>query len=383
MFTSRHHVGLFWKHAVQDRKRDYDYAVVFRQPVLVEFDENVNLYDLVYATALVVCDSIIYGEESYANAKQLVHRYFSPAIVELFEKKTMQMTVGLELDYFDMLLKKNRKHEKFTLFYGTRFNSVKRVEKVFELYDKFYSSGRDIDIIITTPNPDETIERKTYTSKFLKGCIKYFYTNCGRQKYFEEASKCHAFLVTSDGENASNFIVEQLYLGLVGVFPDKPYVWEMIPKGYPFIYRSMMEAYMWLAEIEKDYEAARAKIEPFRQYIRRHYDKDLTFKAKVDFLRQSVFRCLNRNIALAPDNDVFEVVREVLLEFDAPFKLSAFIDILNKRMFRKIRYGMPSGMSGKATTPTDVRFMLERLGYRDTCESEEIVMVKREDPIDV
>ena len=371
MFTSRHHVGLFWKHAAVHNKRKYKYPVVFRQPVLVEFDrDKIDLYDAVYAMALAACDSIIYGEESYAHAKSLVRKYLSPAMVELFDEKTMQMTVGLEIDYFDMLLTKNKKHEKFTLFYGTRFNSVKRVEKVYELYDRFYSSGRQIDIIMTTPNGELTLEKKAFTKEHLVGCIKYLYTSCGRQKYFEEASKCHAFLVTSEGENASNFIVEQLYLGLIGVFPDKKYVWEMIPKDYPFIYHSMDEAYMWLAEIERDYEAARRKIEPTREYIRSHYNKDLTFKAHVDHLRTVVQSQMTENMTRNLNNEVFNVIREVALEFDEPFAFNTFLDILNKRMIKKVAYFGSEKLNGKEAIPYDIWLALERLGFRDTCESE-------------
>ncbi|MFH0989905.1 MAG: hypothetical protein V1799_07810 [bacterium] len=378
MFTSRHHVGMFWKHAAIHNKRRYKYPVVFRQPVLVEFAKERDLYDAVYAMSLVVCDSIIYGDESYANTQDLVRKYLSPDLCNLFDEKTLKLTVGLEIDYFDMLLKKNKKHEKFTLFYGTRFNSVKRVEKVFELYDRFYSSGRPIDIIMTTPNPDGTLEKKKFMTEFLQGCIKYLYTSCPRQKYFEEASKCHAFIVTSEGENASNFIVEQLYLGLIGVFPDRKYVWEMIPKNYPFIYRSMDEAYMWLAEIEKDYPAALRKIEPTREYIRTHYHKDMTFKAHVDFLRQSINREMDVNMSLGLQNEVVDVIRETALEFDEPFKFDTFIEILNKRMMIKVDYLHPDRLNGRETLPFDVRLVLEKIGFRDTCESDTMIFKKGE-----
>ena len=229
---------------------------------------------------------------------------------------------------------------------------------------------------MTTPNPDLTIKKKKFTHEYLQGCIRLFYTDCGRFKYFEEASKCHAFLVTSDGENAPNFFVEQIYLGLIGVLPDKPYVWEMLPKDYPFIYRSKDEAYMWLAQIAGNYEHYRQQLEPYRQFIKEKYQKELTFKRNVDFVRELAFGYADKNIREAPNKLITEIVREVLLEFDRPFAFDAFIQIVNKRLFLKARTGRPEQIQHRQATLSDIRYALMAEGYEDTCESEQPVFRK-------
>jgi hypothetical protein len=369
MYTSRFHVGMWWKNAILDNKRDYWLPVIFRQPVLYPDQPGIHMYEAVYAMATIVCQTIIDGQESYNEALGRVKKYLSPAMVEVFEQQTLVSTVGLDIEYFDMLVKKNRKYEKFTLFYGTRFNTVKRVEKVYELYDKFYSSGREIDIIMTTPNPELSLQKKKFTKQFLRGCMRLFYTSCGRYKYFEEASKCHAFLVTSDGENAPNFFVEQIYLGLIGVLPDKPYVWEMLPKDYPFVYRSMDEAYMWLAKIQEDYAWARARLEPYRKHIRDTYQKDMTFKANVDFLREAVHGQWAQNITETPNRAIDELVQETLLEFDEQFTFDAFVQILNKRIFQKVKFSRPDQIQNRQATPYDIRMSLFKAGYEDVSDS--------------
>jgi len=370
MYTSRFHVGMWWKNAILDHKRDYWFPVIFRQPVLYPDAQGINMYEASYAMATVMCNTIIDGAESYQEALGRVKKYLSPAMIERFEEQTLVSTVGLEIEYFDMLLKKNNKYEKFTLFYGTRFNTTKRVEKVYALYDKFYSSGRPIDIVMTTPNPELSLIKKKFTKEFLQGCIRLFYSSAGRHKYFEEASKCHAFFVASDGENAPNFFVEQIYLGLIGVLPDKPYVWEMLPKDYPFIYRSMDEAYMWLMKIQENYEWARGVMEPYRQYIKNTYMRDLTFKANVDFVRNLVDVQTDRNMSEISNKAVDEVVKEVLLEFDMPFTFDGFIEVVNKRMFQKVKFSRPDQIQNRQATPLDIKYALMRSGYEDTCESE-------------
>ena len=370
MYTSRFHVGMWWKNALLDQKRDYWIPVIFRQPVLYPDAKGINMYEASYAMSTVICNTIIDGVESYQEALGRVKKYLSPAMIELFEKQTLVSTVGLEIKYFDDLVVKNNKYEKFTLFYGTRFNTTKRVDKVYQLYDKFYSSGRPIDIVMTTPNPELSLQKKAFTKEFLQGCIRLFYSSCGRYKYFEEASKCHTFFVASEGENAPNFFVEQIYLGLVGVLPDKPYVWEMLPKDYPFIYRSMDEAYMWLAKIQDDYAWARERLEPYRQFIKEKYEKDMTFKANVDFVRGLVQTQLSHNMNEIPNKAVDDIVQEVLLEFDQEFTFDGFLTVLNKKMFQKVKFSRPDQIQNRQATPYDIRMSLFRAGYNDTSDSD-------------
>ena len=128
--------------------------------------------------------TIVDGQQAYDNTRGLVERFLSPALVKQFDDQTLISTVGLDLPYFDMLMKKNRKHEKFTLFYGTRFNTTKRVDVIFKLYDTFYSSGRAMDIIMTTPTAKSALQKKKFMKEYLQRSIRLFYPDCGRFKYF-------------------------------------------------------------------------------------------------------------------------------------------------------------------------------------------------------
>ena len=82
LYTSRHHVGLWWKNALLDQKRDYWIPVIFRQPVLYPNQKRLNAYEAVYAMATAVCNTIIDGDESYQENLARVKRYLSPAMIE-------------------------------------------------------------------------------------------------------------------------------------------------------------------------------------------------------------------------------------------------------------------------------------------------------------
>lgn len=374
MVTSRANVALFFNAAVTDPQRRYAYPTVFRQPCLEDesqLDESGIVYDMMQSMVFAACNPIVKGQQAYERSRLMAGRYLSPTCVEWFDQSVFVTTSGLELDYFDMLLKKNEKHEKFTLFSGTRINTTKRVEKVFQLYDKFYSSGRNVQVVVTAPNPEGSVFGKKFVSEYLQGAIKWFYTSCPRDKYFEEASKAHVFLVASIGENISNFLVEQLYLGLIGIVPDMPYVWEMLPRDYPFCYRSFDEAYTILMWIQEHYDEARAKVEPYRQMIREKYAESLVFKQEVDHIRKVVMTSHEAALARPSSTLLDEVVKQALLEFDVDFKLDTFISVANKQMSRKIMYTTPDKIFGKAMTPIDIRLGLERLGYRDNCKTDE------------
>ncbi len=185
--------------------------------------------------------------------------------------------------------------------------------------------------------------------------------------------------MASEGENVSNFIVEQMYLGLIAVLLDKPYVWTMLPKEYPFIYRSFEEAYAWLSWVAEDYERALKRMEPYRQYIRDNYLVDETFRRNVSYLRETVTRQLGFDCEAFPIKQLFTLIKEVALEFDEPFRFDGFMEILNKRMVLKVGYNSPDKYGQRQLTPLDIRIALHRLGFRDTCESETAIFRKTEE----
>lgn len=60
--------------------------------------------------------------------------------------------------------------------------------------------------------------------------------------YYASLSEVTAFLATSSDESYGLAYVEALWAGAVGVFPDRAWVWTVVPRRYPFVFKSAEEA---------------------------------------------------------------------------------------------------------------------------------------------
>lgn len=63
-----------------------------------------------------------------------------------------------------------------------------------------------------------------------------------KQEYYQALPYEDVFLATSADESYGIGYLESLYAGLIGIFPDKPWVYQILPPDYPFIFGSDEEA---------------------------------------------------------------------------------------------------------------------------------------------
>lgn len=99
-----------------------------------------------------------------------------------------------------------------------------------------------------------------------------------RDHYWAELGKTTAFLATSLEEAYGLSYVEALLAGVIGIFPDREWVYRLVPKDYPFVYRTRDEAEKLLIEAVTDPDGCRAKLnelvgEPFTDWVRGHHDR--------------------------------------------------------------------------------------------------------------
>jgi len=94
----------------------------------------------------------------------------------------------------------------------------------------------------------------------------------GREAYLREAALGHVFLYLNQMEAGNTAILEQLYLGLVGVLPHRPWAFELLGEDYPFLWRTKAEAYGMLQYAVDNWEEASSKIAYIRDRIRKNHD---------------------------------------------------------------------------------------------------------------
>lgn len=99
-----------------------------------------------------------------------------------------------------------------------------------------------------------------------------------RDDYWSELGRTTAFLATSLEEAYGLSYVEAMLSGVIGIFPDREWVYRLVPEGYPFIYKTRDEAEKMLLDAVRDPAACRARLDelvggPFTEWVRSHHDR--------------------------------------------------------------------------------------------------------------
>ncbi|NLT29164.1 MAG: glycosyltransferase family 1 protein [Propionibacterium sp.] len=104
-----------------------------------------------------------------------------------------------------------------------------------------------------------------------------------REGYWEALAGTTAFLATATEESYGLGYVEAMVSGAIGIFPDREWVPQLLPEGYPFIYRNLAEAEEMLYRAVTDTDACRAELDElvggsFVEWVRENHD-DTAFEA--------------------------------------------------------------------------------------------------------
>lgn len=100
-----------------------------------------------------------------------------------------------------------------------------------------------------------------------------------RADYWDALSHTTAFLATAVEESYGLEYVEALVAGAVGVLPDTPWARALLPEGYPFLYRTPVEAEDMLYRAVTDTKACLAELDlvaggSFAAWLREHHSDD-------------------------------------------------------------------------------------------------------------
>lgn len=112
-----------------------------------------------------------------------------------------------------------------------------------------------------------------------------------RKSYWEALSHTTAFLATATEESYGLEYVEALAAGAVGVFPDLPWVYGILPEGYPFLYRTPDEAIELLHRAVTETAVCRKELDTlvggsFVSWLQTHHDDDSFDRAVTERVRE-------------------------------------------------------------------------------------------------
>lgn len=295
---------------------------------------------------------------------RLAREYVSGSTLRMIDEDSIVSPVGVDVDGIDTVTKGIKKNKKFTLFFGARMNAVKQPDRIVEIYDYFFKYGRDIDIVITTGTqmlPAIRMRRKVEKGRDYLN-IKW---GCSREEYLKEAAKCHAFMCWSTSEGFPVGLWEQMYLGLVGLFPNKRWATKQLPGGYKWIFGSKNEAYAMLMEIAGNWEKNHEEMRSVRELIKEEYPIGKIYAV----IENDLERRLADKKTYRMTKGVVELVKEVLPIAGEEFSLSEILEL----MCQQGRVFMAGSKERSATfrypSNYDVHRWLLSYGYVDMCDS--------------
>jgi hypothetical protein len=299
-------------------------------------------------------------------------KFLFPSMVKKIEENSLISMGGVDIERVEKFAS-DEKYEKFTVNWGFAYTMGYRIDKVFEEIDMLFRSGRDIDVIATSPGSrgHGTIvdwERFNYFT---------FMEKVPQEEFWKVISKCHAFVFMPDATELSYSVLEQQFLGLVGVFIDKDYLEGLLYPGYPFVAKNHEEIALYLRRIYENYEDLYVQevIDKQRQWVRDNFDIE------------------DRN------NQIFNKMREKYEELRISYSDKAekvqkmFRDIFgvydgqtidHEMWVKEVKEKSESKMNmldcgGRFDqTKNKFRRLMQMAGYRDLCGSEDPVFKKKE-----
>jgi len=192
--------------------------------------------------------------------------------------KSSKIKMGsIDIDRIDNANISVKKNEEFTVNWGYGLNSDYNFEDVFQVIDSLFCSGRKVKILICTPGG--------FTKANWKMNYRYFemMVRCPQEEFWSNISKAHCFVYMAGMSELSYSVLEQQYLGLVGVFLNRPYLDGWLYEGYPFIAKDKNEIAFMLRDIYNNYESDRIQdvIKKQKDFIKKYSKND-----RVDTLYQ-------------------------------------------------------------------------------------------------
>ncbi len=355
--------------ALSDAVRQRDLPCITIEPAVYYLRDNMVNRILHVMTHLGYANSstVFLSPNEKAVALENARKCLAPSDVRKIEENSLVLPVGVPCDYIDTLTEDNEKYDKFTLFFGARFNNVKKPDKVIELFGKFLSSGKDVQIKMTT----NTAQGKVgFLERVAKALQKYADVldvtyQCPREEYLQIARRSHVAIAWSSDEGFPVGFWEQMYLGLPVLFVNRPWAVKQLPDWYPWVFSSTEEAYAMLLYIYENYEQVSKDMERMKDFIRENYSSGKIYEA----VEAELERITNLPRAYMPMKSIKELIKQCFPLVQRLGKVITFDDMIN--IMSQVGNSFPKARSKRLGHPKfprdyDIYRMMLSLGFQDT-----------------
>jgi hypothetical protein len=193
----------------------------------------------------------------------------SPAAVKRIEESSSFGYVACDFDKLDkIVIAKQAKPGRLCFPFAT--TSGYKTEEVMDILDSVYKTGRDVKIQVNTSSlASLSLDaiRRDYPHAEITQQLPV-------EDWYAELAKAHAFVFWCDYAELAHSVMEAQMMEQVGVFKDRPNIYDQLYEGYPFIAKGKIEAVAMLNKIIDNYFSPEIQevIAKQKKFIREKFD---------------------------------------------------------------------------------------------------------------
>jgi glycosyltransferase involved in cell wall biosynthesis len=348
-----------------NEQKDSHVPIVHKDPFVLNADELGNVSE-----ADSVCQSlgyalgwnIITSDYEKQLLVQEASRWLRPSVLERIIARSIVQPAGTNCDELDAILSAPdfKRYDRFTVAVVDRFTSPLNWEKALASWDSLFAGGTDLDLQITTLSKG-VVQAGWDPSRYSWMRVHW---GCPRHEFIKLMPRCHAFLAMSDRHSYPQGLMECLYSGLIGVFPNKRWARAVLPAEYPFWWDNVGQARQIIRWIRENYEEAQRMTAWVRPWLRETYSTQVCAEKIYAFIERAVDA--NREELWWPG--VAGLIEKCRVRLGRRFTWEALLRAIKTFSDTGLRVGANRGMF--STTPMQVYLTSQRLGWPDTVAGE-------------
>jgi hypothetical protein len=183
-------------------------------------------------------------------ALSVARKHLSPSAVRKVVDSSLDVAQGIDVASLDEAIRTVPRREKFTVYYGGRFSTSKRVNDLAEVIDAFYRFGRDVQFVVTTGSLDGN-KRAKFEARFPQVEL---HVGLSQEDAWRVMASCHASICFSTHELFGMAFWEQIAAGLDVVMQAAKWNADLLPPDYPWVCRGPLEAGAMLRQIHETWQ---------------------------------------------------------------------------------------------------------------------------------
>lgn len=244
-------------------------------------------------------------------------KHLSGSAVMRVMETSVDVPQGISVDRLMEIVERTPKREKFTVYYGGRFSTSKRVEEVAEVIDAFYRYGRDVEFVVTTGSLDGQ-KRAAFVDRFPQVEL---HVGKSQEEAWEIMAGCHASICFSTHELFGMAYWEQVAAGLAVVMKQERWNEDLMPPDYAYGVRTALEAAAILRDVHARWRDGQWLIVPWLSeqaiWVRENYDASKNLRTMLGHVRRLVLdhrEAQFRSFEGGSRSSLIELASEVLTE---------------------------------------------------------------------